>query len=244
VIVRLIDEDVHLITQPDHARLARTIMEHCVPLVSRARRDAILHAIAEHDNGWTEEDAAPTVDPATGDIVDFVNAPLSVRHAVWPRGISRLAADPWAAALVAQHAITVYDRFRSDANWTSFFARMEAMRDAMVRESGVPLDDLAADYAFVRLGDLISLTFCTGSTNEQGFGEWIVHPSGTRVVITPDPFPASEIPIHITATVLPARRFRSDAELREALSHARATTLHGVVGQTQSASGRDSTART
>ena len=48
-------------TQSDHAHLARMIMEHCVPLAAWPRRDAILHAIHEHDNGWAEEDAAPTV---------------------------------------------------------------------------------------------------------------------------------------------------------------------------------------
>ena len=92
-----------------------------------------------------------------------------MRHGVWPRAIARLADDPWAAALVAQHAITVYDRFRSEAEWTPFFADMEAARDAMVRASGMPLDDLAADYPFVRLGDLISLVFCTGWTDAQRF---------------------------------------------------------------------------
>ena len=244
MIVRLIDDDVYLITQPDHAWLAWAIMKQCVPLASRPRRDAILHAIAEHDNGWTEEDAAPTVNPATGEVVDFVNAPLSMRHAVWPRGVARLAGDPWAAALVAQHAVTVYDRFRSDAEWTSFFARMEAARDAMVSACGLPPDDLADDYAFVRLADLISLTFCTGWTDEQRFGEWTVQPSGTRLMITPDAFGAAEIPIQIAAKLIPARRFRTDAELREAVSHARTATLRGTVSGTRSASGRDSTTRT
>ena len=230
MIVRLVEDALYLITQPDHARLAGTIMGHCVALASRPRRDAILHAIAEHDNGWAEEDAAPTVNPTTGDVVDFVNAPLDVRHRVWSRGVSRLAGDPWAAALVAQHAITVYDRFRSDAAWTPFFARMAGARDAMVRASGLPVDDLAADYAFVRLGDLISLTFCTGSTEAQGFGEWTVELVGTRVVITPDPFDGADIPIQITATVIAARRFDSDADLREAVSQGRTASVRGTVG--------------
>lgn len=114
-------------------------MAHCVPLADRPRRAAILHAIAEHDNGWTEEDAAPTVNPETGQVVDFVGAPLSVRHAVWPRGVARLRDRPWAAALVAQHAITVYDRFRAEAAWTTFFSEMETARDEMRRASGLPL---------------------------------------------------------------------------------------------------------
>jgi hypothetical protein len=244
VIVRLFDDGIQLITQPDHARLAATIMAPCVPLASRPRRDAILHAIAEHDGGWIEEDAAPSVDPATGAVIDFVNAPLSTRHGVWSRGVARLSGDPWAAALVAQHAITVYDRFRSDAEWTPFFARMAAVRDAMVHASGVPPGELAADYAFVRLGDLISLVFCTGATDEQRFEEWSVQCSGTTVVITPDPFAGTDIPIQITARVISARRFRSDADLREAVSQAYMTTRRGTVTGTRSASGRDSTART
>ena len=156
-------------------------MERCVPLADRPRRDRILHAIAEHDNGWAEEDAgwaeedaAPTVDPRTGCVVDFVSAPLRVRHGVWPRAIERLSADPWAAALVAQHAVTVYDRFDPIGSWTSFFTTMEAARDDMLRASGLPFDDLAADYQFVRLGDLISLTFCVGWTDPQHFGDWTV----------------------------------------------------------------------
>src|SRR6185436_14316674 len=128
MIVRRLDTHLYLITQPDHAHLAARIMEHCVPLSHRARRAQILRAVAEHDNGWTEEDAAPTVDPAAGTIVDFVTAPLSVRHAVWPRGVKRLGDDPWVATLVAQHALTVYDRFRAGAEWQSFFVQMEATR--------------------------------------------------------------------------------------------------------------------
>lgn len=209
-------------------------MEHCVPLAARPHRDAILHAIGEHDNGWAEEDAMPRVDRRTGRVVDFVSAPLSVRHGVWPRAIARLAADSWAAALVAQHAITVYDRYRPDPEWTSFFAAMETARDASLRASGLPVDDLPADYAFVRLADLISLTFCVGWTGEQRFGDWAVHLSGTRVVVTPDPFGGATIPIAIEARTIRERTFSSDADLRDAFMDASATTLRGDVGSQQS----------
>jgi hypothetical protein len=229
VIIRPGPGVLQLITQPDHAHLARRIMERSVPLAARPRRDWILHAIAEHDNGWAEEDAAPTVDPRTGSVVDFISAPLSVRHGVWPRAIARLAADPWAAALVAQHAITVYDRFRSNADWTPFFAAMEVARDAMLRASGLPFDDLAADYAFVRLADLISLTFCVGWTEAQHFADWTVELLGTRVAVTPDPFGGTTIPIEIDARAIPNRPFRSDAELRDAFREGSQTTLRGEV---------------
>jgi hypothetical protein len=229
VIVRRLGDDLQLITQPDHAQLARRIMEGCVPLAMRLRRDAILHAIGEHDNGWAEEDAAPRVNPETGQVFDFVTAPASVRQIVWPRGVARLAGTPYAAALVAQHAITVYDRFRSEPEWTSFFEGMERARHEMLRAAGLGLDDLLPDYVFVRLADLISLTFCTGWTDEQRYGEWVVQRVGTRVAVTPDAFGRAEIPFEIRAREMRDRPFRSDGELREALNDARQTILSGEV---------------
>ena len=229
MIVQRVGAGAELMTQPDHAQLARTIMDHCVPLRARPRRGAILHAIAEHDNGWAEEDAAPTIDTVTGNVADFITVPLSVRHAVWPRGIARLADDPWAAALVAQHALTVYERFRGDSAWRSFFAGMEEARDASLRASGRPFDDLAADYPFVRLGDLISLAFCTGSTDVQTFGEWTAGLSGTRVAVTPDPFAGATIPVAISARMIHRHAFGSDAELHDALRRASSTILRGEV---------------
>ena len=228
MIVQHLRDRIQLITQPDHARLARAIMEHCVPLMARPRRDTILFAIAEHDNGWAEEDAAPRVNPVTLDIFDFVTAPATVRHSVWPRGVSRLAGNPWAAALVAQHAIVVYDRFRRAAAWEPFFSEMEAARDSMVKRTGGLLEHLLSDYVFVRLADLISLTFCTGWTDEQRFGDWTVRLSGARVIV-PDLFGGAEIPIAIDAKEIPARAYRSDAELRDVFRHAVVTTLHGTV---------------
>jgi len=202
-------------------------MEHCLALAARSRRDAILHAIAEHDNGWAEEDAAPSVDPAAGTIVDFMSAPLKVRHAVWSRGVARLARQPWVAALVAQHAVTVYDRFRDQVEWHPFFVEMEAARDALLRSAGMPLGDLIADYAFVRLADLISLTFCTGWTDEQRFSDWTIRPTGTGVRVSPDAFGGKLIPIEITVKEIPDRPLRSDAELRSALSAATLVRLQG-----------------
>jgi hypothetical protein len=229
VIVRQAADSIQLITQPDHARAARAIMEHCVQLSARPRRSAILHAIGEHDNGWSETDDAPSVDPATGNVVDFVSAPVSVRQEVWPRAVARLSKDPWAAALVAQHAITVYDRFRPDPEWPPFFAQMEAARDRLLRESGLAFDELLADYVFVRLGDLISLTFCTGWTDEHRYAERMVKRSGTRVVVTPDPFGGAVIPFEVKGREIPRRAFASDAGLHEALRRAPTTILRGEV---------------
>ena len=91
----------------------------------------------------------------------------------------------------------------------------------------MPLGNLLADYAFVRLADLISLTFCTGWTDEQRFGDWTVRPHGTGIRVTPDAFGGKVIPMEITANEIPDQPFRSDAELRIALSGAKTVKLQG-----------------
>jgi hypothetical protein len=220
---------VHLITQPDHAQLAARIIEHHLGLATRPRRDAILLAVAEHDNGWTEEDAAPIVNPATGYVADFVNVTLAVRHRVWPRAIQRLEQHPWTAALVAEHAVVVYDRFRSETGWTPFFAGMEAARDRMVQASGFSYDELVSDYEFLRLADLISLVFCMAAPEAQHFGQWSVEFTGDRVVVSPNPFDNAMIPIEIRALEIRDQPFRSDEELRATVRSASTVILRGAV---------------
>jgi hypothetical protein len=105
---------------------------------------------------------------------------------------------------------------------------MEETRDAWLRVSARPLDDLPADYAFLRLGDLISLAFCTGSTDVQTFGVWTVQLSGARVAVTPDPFGGATIPVAISARMI-QHSFGSDAKLQDALRHASSTILRGEV---------------
>ena len=229
MIVQHANDRLLLITQHDHSRLSGRIMSRCTGLAGHPRRGSILLAITEHDNGWVEEDAAPKVDTESGEIVDFVRAPVEIKHAVWPRAVRHLSMEPWSAALVAQHAITVYDRFRVDDAWATFFADMEQLRDTMLREDGGRVEDLAADYAFVRLGDLISLSFCTGWAEEQHYDRWRVQPSGSNVIVTPDPFGGERVPCEVPARAVMARAYRTGQELAAALRASELVTLSGEV---------------
>ena len=233
MIVQHANDRLLLITQHDHSRLSGRIMARCVDLVSHPRRGSILLAITEHDNGWVEEDAAPKVDSETGEVVDFVRAPAEIKHAVWPRAVRHLSMEPWSAALVAQHALTVYDRYRTDDAWFTFFASMEQLRDTMLREDGGSIEDLEADYRLVRLGDLISLCFCTGWPEEQQYERWRVHRSGSDVIVTPDLFAGERIPFEVPARALMARPYRTGQELAAALRSSEPTTLTGAVSGAQ-----------
>jgi hypothetical protein len=230
VIVRHIDDRLLLITQPDHARLAAEVMAHSTALATHPRRDTILYAIASHDDGWAVEDANPSVDPATGEVADFIRSRTDVRQGVWPRAVNALADDdPWAAALVAQHALTVYTRLRANPDWHGFFTRMGVLRDALLKKSKLKPIDLESDYVHLRLGDLISLAFCTGSNGLNQFAGYRVELFRERVIVHPDLFAGMEIPVQVPAAELSATRFGSDAELHDALQTSTATSLVGSV---------------
>jgi hypothetical protein len=238
------------ITQPDHAALASRMMTawRGEGFLARHTRQAVLYATKEHDVGWTEEDLAPRVDASSGRPFDFINLPRDARQAVWRRALPRLAAtSTYVAALVAQHALTIYRRHRMDPAWSTFFADMEAARDAWYMAgirpdgtSGGPLDppvherlSFLQDYALVRLGDLLSLTFCLRWTAPQEFEGYSIWAEGDAVQVSPDPFEGAVVPIEVSARRLPRREFSSDEDLRSALAGAPPEPLTGrLVGVT------------
>jgi hypothetical protein len=187
------------ITQPDHAALAARIVRawRADGIADSPRRDAILLAITEHDNGWREVDANLLVEAASGVIQDFAAAPGDIRRGVWPRAVARLSATPYAAALVAHHAVHVYGRYRGDPEWAQFFDEMATARDRLLHESGIARDALLSDYVFLRIGDLASLTFCTTFAMTGEFGYSVRLDPGDQLVITPDPFGGAQVPLSI-----------------------------------------------
>jgi Protein of unknown function (DUF3891) len=221
-----------LITQPDHAALAVRIMREwrVGGLQDSPRRAWILLAIEEHDNGWLEVDTAPIVDEKTGHILDFVTAPDEIRQSIWPRGVKRLAGTPYAAALVAQHALHVYRRHRGDAGWAPFFSELEATRNQHLRAvKSVSLDDLLCDYVFVRIGDLVSLTFCNGWNEVQtDDGGYAIRLDGERLRVTPDPFEGRQIAIDVRAREIPNGPFQSAPDAKRAFDAARQIALTGI----------------
>ena len=99
-----------------------------------------------------------------------------MKQRVWPRAIGRLAAaDAYVAALVAQHALTVYDHYASDRAWTTFFDTLAASRARLLTrcEPASGAFDGSDDAA-----DLLSLAFCNGWEKPAEYG-------GHRITVTP-----------------------------------------------------------
>jgi hypothetical protein len=214
-----------LITQPDHARLARDIVAamRTEPALDGAGRDTVLFATLEHDNGWIEVDAAPTVDSATGRPCDFINGPAHVKHELWPRGIRRAArSDPRAGALIAQHAITVYNYRAAEPGWAPFFGPITALRDDLLQQVGAAdgpaREAFDREYRCVRLGDVFSLQFCNGWTEPHETFGYRSTLDGSHLLIQPDPFAGAVVPLRVMARRIPAVLYASDAELRAAMA--------------------------
>jgi hypothetical protein len=233
MIVRNTGSDLILITQPEHAGLSGRLMEQWQAngFPSRSTRTATLYATTHHDDGWLEEDAAPRVDPDSGRPFDFINMPVSHRQDVWRRAVPRLAkTSTYVAALVAQHALTIYRRYRFDPEWRAFLGQMEHERDrwytSLPRDkgpdrgldppSGVRLSFLQ-DYTVVRMGDLLSLAFCNGWTTPEeldGFSIWL---EDDALKVSPDPFAGRTMSFEIRGRCISARHYESDDDLRRAI---------------------------
>jgi hypothetical protein len=202
-----------LIRQPDHAALAGRIMEAW-------RADKFLERP-------TRAMHLPRVNPDTGAPYGFVDAPLSVRQGVWPRAIGKLAAeDPYVAALVAQHALTVYRRFSGDPDWQPFFKDMELRRDDLIAPD--TLFTFLQDYTIVGLGDLFSLIFCAGWREPYLMESYQAILHGDCLRIAPDPFEGATVPLEVEARRIPARAYVSDADLRATLTEAPIVRLSGT----------------
>lgn len=232
MIVRTRGAQLELITQPDHAELAATILAawRADDLPRRPTRDVLLFATREHDRGWTPVDAAPPLDPATGRPFDFITAPTGIKHAIWPRAVSALGPQsPYAAALVAEHALVVYDQdqFRHAPAWIAFFETMTSARDAWLERSGESSARLQADYRLLRIADLISLVFCNGWPDPASVEGTRIILTGGTLTVSPDPFGGAGLPLQVSMRTIPNRAYASEEDLLSAVQKAPRSSLTG-----------------
>ena len=230
MIIRRDNDSLLFLTQPDHARLAAELLSRWAldAFPAHPRRDAILLAAREHDNGWRELDDDVVFDAADGQALDFVAAPAAVKQAVWPRAVDRLAeTSAYAAALVARHAVFVYDNVRGHAGWIDFFRRMDARVDVLRERAGVDAADLESDYRFLAVADLLSLSFCSAWREPHTRFDVTVRTVSAVLHVTPAVLGADPIPVRIRARRIAARPYASAADVRAALEDAPPLLLSG-----------------
>jgi len=227
VIVRQAEDALVLITQRDHAAVAAQILEHWQAdgLPAHPLRDRIIAATRDHDIGWHVEDEAPRCNPHTARPYDFITLPEDVRLAVWPRAVAALDAAPYEAALVAQHALTIYRRYDREPSYAAFFAAMTDARDALFArcQDALPPTALASfmqAYAWLSIADLLSLILCHGWTDTFDADQYRATLRDGILHVAPDPFGGQQVALRVPGRRIAPSPCTSDAHLREAYASA------------------------
>ncbi|HKI03920.1 MAG TPA: DUF3891 family protein [Thermoanaerobaculia bacterium] len=220
------DSSLLLVTQTDHAHFSGELLSlwRAGGLPAHPRREDLLFAAREHDNGWREADAAPRWNGGRGLPHDFISLSTPERIEIWERGTCRFVHErPYASLLIARHALNLFRgrrNDRADEEWAPFIAFLDDLEGSLLEETGVPREELEADYRLIDLADLISLAACNrwrepaeryGQRVEPGDGE-----------VRLDPFPlAGATTFRVPCRRIPRRDYRGDADLGGELASAR-----------------------
>ena len=223
MIVSRRDGELVVIAQTDHAHFAAELLSlWCAGgLPDHPRREELLLAAREHDNGWRESDSAPSCDRESGRPHDFLSLPDPQRREIWRRGTRRLVErEPYAALLIVRHAERIHQRQRDDPAWEPVIAEWRELADELVATTGAADGDQRRDDRWLELADLLSLTACQG---------WAMrverHGMKARLdgdVLRLDPFPlAGATSFTLRGRRIPDRRYDGDADLGGELAAAR-----------------------
>lgn len=217
---------LRLVTQPDHARVAAELLslwrEDGLP--EHPRREELLFAAREHDNGWQETDAAPRIDPASGRPYGFRELPARLRIDLWARGVERhLAEHRYPALLIATHADRIHSDRRGQPDWQAFFDQLDRLIEELQQSSGATPEELADDYRWLRLADQLSLVACGDNPALDLDGRKASRQDG-RILLDPFPF-AGATTFTVPSREIPDRPYGSDTDLTVELATARWTSF-------------------
>ena len=212
-----------LVTQPDHARFAAELLSlwRTDGLPEHPRREQLLTAVREHDNGWQEADSAPRANPESGRPHDFLSFPPAPRLEVWERGTERFVTEhPYSALLITHHALTLHRHERQEPGWVELLDRLEESREEFEERAAVTAAQVDQDYRFLELADALSLAVCNRWSQP-------VERPGVRGIFREghlhlDPYPlAGATSFEIPFRQIPDRPYIGDADLGGELAAAR-----------------------
>ncbi len=181
---RRVDAGTVLISQPAHAWVSGQL----AALWGNAQFGAVEPfadvrlAAEQHDIGWLEWEAAPTLNPASGLPRTFRELPTSEHVAVWaPAGPRSLVYGPYVALLVSLHGTGLYQRhdFARDSLDEAeaarrFIADGAAFEEKLLRQMSDDLhyaafvqpEIVARNRRLVAVWDALSLALCGGIDEE------------------------------------------------------------------------------
>jgi hypothetical protein len=272
VIVRPLGEQVQVVQQTDHDDLsgefARAVRSSS--LWEFWRRDSVVLACAEHDEGWRIWEEDPALDPVTGGPCNFLDVEIERHLQFYRAAIDWLVEqDPYAGLLVSLHGCGIYrGRFGLDPALgfrqlraadeepiRAFLFEQEALQRRITAELGADLLEIWSAYRLLEVADRFSLYFCrprTDGTVDLGplpgaGGEdrplRLEPVDDWTVVLRPHPF-GGEVGFDLARRLLPDRRWRSPVEFKDALAEAPLETVRvRVVAAPPATDGRERAVR-
>lgn len=231
-----------LISQIEHARIAGELALHwgCSrsPYASLVKYSGLIEAVFHHDDGWTEWERSPTIEPDSGSPRDFLEMPLDEAMVIWERSIAAAAHfGPLAGFVVCGHFCTLLRRgmqawhepdkkkgrlaqeFLSAGTGYQQLALREWMQSELVANT-----EAAAHRAlsWLQLFDRLSLWLCCRPQAElldvplpDAPGISLAPVNETNVIVSPWPFAAPRIELHVSGNRIPARRYQNSEDLAQ-----------------------------
>lgn len=223
MIVTSLEDTLVLVTQGDHAHLAAELLSlfRLPELVGHPRRERLIRATREHDNGWRELDAAPPVDRGSGRPLGFRGVPGALRREIWTRGSNRWRDnDPYVALLITTHAIELHHQHRGEDEWAPWLEALEDLRRDLITDTSLARDEIDADYAWLRLADTCSLALCERQTGYFDVGGLRGHVEMDVLRLTPFPL-AGRTTFRLMSRSIPHRAYDGDRALGNTLAATR-----------------------
>ncbi|MEO1085476.1 MAG: DUF3891 family protein [Acidobacteriota bacterium] len=226
MIVAPFGDQLLLTTQTDHAALAAELLAlwRIDDLPRNPRRETLLLAAREHDNGWQEADSAPRRRD-DGRPQDFMSIPPDLRREIWNRGVHRHAQSrPEAALFILEHALNLHRRRAASTAWRPLIKDWQALREELIEGTGIDPETVAADYRLLDAADTLSLAVCAGwgKPGEHAGVRYSARIDAEGAELQLDPFPLAGVTTFTLACRnIENRSYTSDVDLGVTLASSR-----------------------
>lgn len=239
--------------QNSHALMAADFCRHWGnhDFAKPAPYEIVMNAIAQHDNGWYEWEAAAKLDGNNAPLAFIPGPSYAEKLPIWQLGIDRAAAQhPYMGLMVSRHASLLYrgDLQRMEdgerAATEAFLSKQEAWTEAVRR---LLADDEELRYAaseavlmahtrLLKFGDSSSLQVAMPWSQERRLAHCPVDFVGTYTAIMmrwdgqeisfdPWPFDVDHFTVSLHGRLLDQSTFPSNAAYQRALAEAPFHTL-------------------
>ncbi|PWC35906.1 DUF3891 family protein [Azospirillum sp. TSO35-2] len=142
-------DSVVAIPQPSHAWLSGQLLRAWGndAFDAPSPREEVCLGAEQHDIGWLDWEAAPTLNPKTGRPHSFQELDVATHTGLWRQGVHRaLAFGRYPALLVSLHANTIYGNFFDSSKATAGdAARVRDFLEEQQRFQRACIDALSAD---------------------------------------------------------------------------------------------------